>query len=295
MNAAELAHALKGRRAGRDNWIARCPAHDDRDPSLSISVGDTREVVFKCFAGCTQSDVIAALKDRGLWNGDGRNHHIVTHQRIDRGDDDADRTAAALAIWNASLPAEGTLAEIYLRSRGITLPVPRNLRFHPSLKHKPTETVWPAMVALIADRNGVPMAIHRTYLARDVKAKAEVEPNKMTLGPCKGAAVRLGDIVLGKPLAIAEGIETALSVAQACQLPVWAALSAENLKTVQLPKEATMVTVCADNDANGTGQRAAQALADRLIGEGRRVRVATPENPDTDFNDELLKEAQHVD
>src|SRR3546814_11824591 len=38
-----------------------CPAHDDRTPSLSVRVGETR-LLFKCFAGCDISDVLRALR-----------------------------------------------------------------------------------------------------------------------------------------------------------------------------------------------------------------------------------------
>lgn len=48
--------------------MAKCPAHDDRNPSLSIREADGK-VLFYCHAGCAQRDVIEALKARGLWEG----------------------------------------------------------------------------------------------------------------------------------------------------------------------------------------------------------------------------------
>lgn len=48
------------RRAGR-GWIARCPAHEDRSPSLSIGAGDDGRVLVHCFGGCPVSDVLAAV------------------------------------------------------------------------------------------------------------------------------------------------------------------------------------------------------------------------------------------
>ncbi|HEX7422873.1 MAG TPA: AAA family ATPase [Terriglobales bacterium] len=65
MTAAEIADALGGQRNG-DSWSVRCPAHDDHDPSLSLTDRDGR-VLLHCHAGCTQSAVIAALRERGLW------------------------------------------------------------------------------------------------------------------------------------------------------------------------------------------------------------------------------------
>jgi hypothetical protein len=44
-----------------DGWSARCPAHDDRKPSLSITAGEGDVPVFHCHAGCEQDDVVASL------------------------------------------------------------------------------------------------------------------------------------------------------------------------------------------------------------------------------------------
>jgi hypothetical protein len=47
------------------------------------------------------------------------------------------------------------------------------------------------------------------------------------------------------------------------------------------------VIILADHDANGAGERAARAAAIRWVGEGRRVRIAMPPEPGTDFADLL--------
>src|SRR3954447_26341341 len=60
-----LVQALSARRAG-NSWLARCPAHDDRNPSLSIRESDGK-ILVHCHAGCKQRTVIAALRVRGLW------------------------------------------------------------------------------------------------------------------------------------------------------------------------------------------------------------------------------------
>ena len=67
-----------------------------------------------------------------------------------------------------------------------------------------------------------------------------------------------------------------------------------------LPLAATVV-ILADNDANGAGERAAHTAAQRWLAEGRRVRIAMPPDPGTDFNDVLrghgraqIMEARHV-
>jgi hypothetical protein len=59
MTAEAIAKALGGRKAG-SGWTARCPAHDDRTPSLSIRDADDNKVLVHCQAGCDQERVIDA-------------------------------------------------------------------------------------------------------------------------------------------------------------------------------------------------------------------------------------------
>ena len=65
MTLDSMVHALEARRSG-STWMACCPCHDDRTPSMSIKEVDGKVLVC-CHAGCSQVDVIAALKARGLW------------------------------------------------------------------------------------------------------------------------------------------------------------------------------------------------------------------------------------
>jgi hypothetical protein len=58
-----LLEALDGvRAAGNEKWIARCPAHEDRSPSLSIGIGDDGRVLVHCFAGCSTQDIVSAVR-----------------------------------------------------------------------------------------------------------------------------------------------------------------------------------------------------------------------------------------
>jgi putative DNA primase/helicase len=191
-----------------------------------------------------------------------------------------DRTAAALRIWAETSDRRETLLDDYLASRKISFPSAASLRFHPDLKH-PSGSRWPAMVALVTNgESGEPVAIHRTYLARNGKGKAPVEPQKMMLGPTRGGAVRLSEP--GETLAIGEGLESCLSVMQATGISTWAALSTSGLKTLSLPPNVRDVIVIADGD--DAGERAAQLAARRWKNEGRRVRIARPPRG-MDFND----------
>nr|WP_281722278.1 toprim domain-containing protein [Nitrosomonas nitrosa] len=288
MRAETIAKALGGRKAG-GGWMARCPAHDDREPSLSIRDADDGKVLVRCHAGCDQGRVLAALHSRGLWDENGHRQHRFTHpaphavanNRSDR--DGAKRTEVALAIWQASTPADGTLVETYLVSRGLHIPPPPALRFHTVLKH-PSGGTWPAMVALVTrGADDTPLAIHRTFLARDGSRKAPVDPQKMMLGPCRGGAVRLG--VLGDVLMVGEGIETCLAAMQATGHSAWTALSTSGLRALDLPGDVRDVIVLADGD--DPGEAAARECAWRWTREGRRVRIARPPRG-LDFNDLLM-------
>lgn len=292
LTAEIIAKGLGGRKAG-SSWMARCPTHHDRRPSLSIRVADDGKVLVHCHAGCDQDRVIAALRSRGLWAESGRRLSKCSAARAagsqpDR--DDAIRTKAALAIWKATMPTDGTQVEKYLASRGLHISPPTTLRFHPGLKH-PSGSSWPAIVALVTHgADDAPLAIHRTFLARDGRGKAPVDPQKMMLGPCRGGAVRLAPS--GDLLMVGEGIETCLAGMQATGYPAWAALSTPGLRALDLPDDIRDVIVLADGDP--AGETAARDAALRWNREGRRARIAHPPQG-MDFNDMLVGHAPNIE
>jgi putative DNA primase/helicase len=275
MNAVEITRELKGAWHG-SYGTAKCPAHRDRSPSLSISVGTDGKTLVKCHAGCSQDAVIGALTALGLWDGKPSNLRTLTPEPNKNGD-------FAMRIWKECKPAAGTVVETYLQSRGITIDAPKTLRFHPGLKH-PDGGVWPAMVALVQHGvSGEPIGIHRTFLRKDGSGKAPVPRQKMMLGPCAEGAVRLAP--LGDRLCVAEGIESALSVLQSTMRPTWAALSTSGLKALNLPDGLTTVTICADADE--PGEEAAKVAAQRWIDTGLTVKIARPRDGLSDFNEQL--------
>jgi hypothetical protein len=286
MSAESLAMALGGRKAGAA-WMACCPAHQDRDPSLAITDAKDGTVLVRCHAGCDQRDVIEALRARGLW--ETARHHSSGRRGdipVERAKADSEvmkRVQAARGIWQASRPAEETSVATYLQSRGIALAPPSSIRFHVGLRH-PSGGAWPAMVALVTNgADGTPLGVHRTFLGRDGSGKAPIDPQKMMLGPCGGGVVRLADP--GEMLMVGEGIETCLAAMQATNHAAWAALSTSGLRSLDLPRDVQDVIVLADGD--DPGEAAAQDCAWRWKREGRRVRIARPPRG-LDFND-LLK------
>ena len=194
---------------------------------------------------------------------------------------------AAARLFAASMPVAGTLADTYLRSRGLTQGGTMSaLRFHPKCWHRDegqTRSIpRPALIAAVTDGAGALQGVHRTWLAPDGQGKAAVETQRRAMGHLLGNAVRLtpcDDI-----LVVGEGIETMLSLVEAVPgLPVWAALSSGHLGAVLLPEGLQRLYIAIDRDP--AGQRAAERLTARATEAGIAVRVLEPRFGD--FNDDL--------
>ena len=203
-DAREICDALGGHWHG-SYGMAFCPAHENtRTPALSLKDGDDGRLLVHCFAGCTGSDVLAALRARSLLAGrsDWKPDPEKAAQR--KADGEAERRRKidqARRCWAEAGPIAGTLAERYLRARGITCDLPPTLRFHPTCWHGPTASKLPAMVAAVSIGRKV-VGVHRTYLA-EPNVKAFGKESKLMLGRCAGGAVRLSG---GPgPLLVAEG------------------------------------------------------------------------------------------
>ena len=90
---------------------------------------------------------------------------------------------AAQRLWACSHPISGTLAERYLRARGIAnagdLPA---LRFHPACWYRPDDDAprqsWPALIAAVTDEDGTVTGIQRTWLSRDGGKACAAERNR---------------------------------------------------------------------------------------------------------------------
>ena len=195
--------------------------------------------------------------------------------------------AAAARLFAASVPVPGTLADTYLRSRGITQGGASSaLRFHPTCWHRDegqTRSIpRPALIAAVTDGAGVCQGVHRTWLAPDGQGKAAVETQRRAMGHILGNAVRLrphDDI-----LTVGEGIETMLSLSEAAPgLPVWAALSSGHLGAVLLPQGLQRLYIAIDRDP--AGSQAAERLSARATEVGIDCHVLEPQLGD--FNDDL--------
>jgi hypothetical protein len=144
------------------------------------------------------------------------------------------------------------------------------------------------MVARVDNLNGELIGVHRTWLDHGLDGTWR-RLDRASLGPIAGGAVRLAPAA--ETLMVAEGIETALAAMQAMRQPAWAALSTSGMMALRLPAMVSTVIILADHDRNGAGERAARTAAQRWLAEGRRVRIAIPPGPDTDFADVLADAA----
>ncbi|HAM22395.1 MAG TPA: hypothetical protein DCQ04_08985 [Actinobacteria bacterium] len=188
-------------------------------------------------------------------------------------------------LWDECIPIEG-VAHAYLNARQCVIPpAAGHLRCHPKLKHWPSGSIGPALVALVTDAvTGEPMSLHRTWVQAD-GSKAQMDPARMLLKDHSkaGGVVRLWpDEDVTTSLGIGEGIETTLSLAHAFT-PTWALIDAGNLAAMPLLKGVQSLLIAADNDPPGIA--AAKSCAMRWARQGREVRIVLPEAPRSDLND----------
>ncbi len=270
----------------KSGWLCICPAHDDHNPSLSLSLSDDGTLLAYCYAGCSFLDVMSVLRKRGMLE---RSNYFQRRGIPPKSShSQKDSNQMALKIWHESVRAEGTNVETYLRSREIQGSIPSTLRFHPRLFHS-SRTYHPAMVAAVTLWPSKTVAgVHRTYLSADGSDKASLSPNKMMLGSIKRGAVRLS--YPGSKLILAEGVETALSCLCATGISTWSCLSTSGMADVVVPSLETTqeIIICVDGD--DAGQKAAEKLAEKLHKSEYVVRIASsPQGQD--FNDILRGEA----
>lgn len=214
---------------------------------------------------------------------------------------------AARRLFSASKHLVGTLAETYLRSRGITslsnLPA---VRFHPRCYYRPnaddkpdTSGSFPAMIAAVTDNDGMQTGTHRTFLSSSESdhshiQKALVSTPRRAMGNILGNAVRFGradDVMMA-----GEGIETMLSLREVLPaMPVAAATSSAHLAAILFPQTLRRLYVGRDRDP--AGDAAFAILTERTMTAGIDIVSIMPALGD--FNDDLREQGaphlgQHV-
>lgn len=258
----DLVGTLQGRWTGQ-TALCRCPAHNDRTPSLSLRQGD-RGILVHCYAGCTREDVLRELGQ------------IVPtgHYQPPKGQRMPPR-ANVSRLWNQAIPVAGTLAEMYLRSRSLDSQLP-NIRFLPRCPHGPSPgTVFkPALLVAVRDETSL-TALQRIFLD---PATAQYTEKVMIGAPGSGS---WRGACAQEAIAVAESFEDAAAFMQLGYGPCWTSLGAGRLHRLSFPPSVKTVTIAEDNDAEG--RRAAERAGHEYRGRGLAVRRMTPPNPHKDW------------
>lgn len=274
--------------AGGTRALVPGPGHSKGDRSVSLlQVGD--RVVVHSFAGDSHEDVLAYL---GLANG---SPLTPPERRRAQAEREAQQRAShdrawrfCGDVWAATLPVVNTPAERYLASRAVAYPA-ADLRYH---RAAPTSydgrSCSPALVALARAPDGSPTAIQSTFIRRDGAGKAFGGASRLTFGPLSGGAVRLTEPRDGI-LAIAEGVETALSFTLLFGIPCWAALGTSGLVNFDPPRGLRRLYVAGDPGEGGV--EAARRLGQRLSGQFEVV-VSRPADGPGDWNDTLRRKVR---
>jgi hypothetical protein len=204
--------------------------------------------------------------------------------RIDRPRKSIDAAARLFALTS---PVPGTIAETYLRSRGITadlnLPMLGFLSncFYRDESSDPPRHL-PALIARVTDLDGRLTGIHRTWLLANGSDKAQLPEPRKALGDLHGHGVRFGGAE--DVLAAGEGVETMLALRSVLAIiPMVAALSAAHLGALILPDRLKRLYIACDHDRAGLD--AGLALANRAQDQGVTARLIVPTAKD--FNDDL--------
>ena len=196
---------------------------------------------------------------------------------------------ASRRLYAMGQPVRGTLAEDYLRQRGITADLRSlPLRFHPSCYHQVGEhgprASRPALLAAVTDLDGTITGVHRTWLDPAQATKAQLSTPRKAMGQLLGNGVRFG---IGRDvLAVGEGLETMLSPRSVLPtMPMVAALSSAHLAALLFAPGLRRLYVVRDNDR--AGRHAVKRLLDRedLVGIEQRELVPV----EGDFNEDLRR------
>lgn len=197
----------------------------------------------------------------------------------------------ARRLFRMTEPLAGTLADVYLRERGILRAATNAaLRFHPSCYYRDFLTgrtsSYPALIAAVTDSAGAITGVHRSWLDPDGNGKAKVDNPRRALGGLLGNAVRFRFPANAPvPAMVAgEGLETMLSLSHVMPaMPMVAALTANHLAALNFPSGCRRLYIAADADA--AGRHGIEGLSRRAQECGILPLVLSPELGD--FNEDL--------
>lgn len=289
--------------------VGLCPFHNEKSPSFEVN--DIKGT-FYCH-GCgiggdhmtalTKLDGLTFYEALAMLSGD--QFPVVSEaDRAKRKAADASAVAERVAIgrdiWSRSVPAIGTPAEVYARSRGIVMDIPDSVRFVMAPRWRNPETGeagrdYPAMACALQDVTGDVVGVQCVFLAdggrrkydraREDGTKAKA---KLSFGTVVGSAFRASGMSNAAPaeVVVAEGPENGMSLAQG--LPgasVYVSCGTALMPRIALPLSVRSVVLAGDND--DAGRVAVSNAAEAFTEQGRAVRTMYPADGFSDWNNEL--------
>ncbi|MDP9588529.1 UNVERIFIED_ORG: hypothetical protein J2W19_001075 [Shinella zoogloeoides] len=204
----------------------------------------------------------------------------------------------ARRLFSMAQSLEGTLAESYLRQRGILRASEHPaLRYHQTCYYRDLATGrtsrLPALLAAVTDTAGTVTGVHRTWLDAHSGGKAPVDDPRRALGSLLGNAVRFGFPAHG-PVSVmtaGEGLESTLSLVHVMpKMPMVSALTANHLAAFDPPPGCLRLYIAAD--ADDAGRSSIKRLSRRAQARGILPLVLRPDR--NDFNDDLLLDPRQL-
>jgi DNA polymerase I-like protein with 3'-5' exonuclease and polymerase domains len=224
------------------------PEHGDRTPNFKVELtkfSARGDPLFTCNR-CPQDKVLAALAAKGCWpipvaarpNGHAQSQQPQTHKPID-----------PKGIYEAlrALAQPHELVAGYFQSRKLRGAPESALvaLFSPFNKQMRQPGIW----FCVRDRAENLTGLHVIWLDSTLTTKRDAEPRKQSFGKIKGNFILLGTIDPGKPLIIAEGVETAQAVMQITGLPAALVGCGSTTKDVGPPNHSAGFIIAGDHDA----------------------------------------------
>ncbi|GAA5063656.1 hypothetical protein GCM10023208_34850 [Erythrobacter westpacificensis] len=281
--ARKIVQDMKGQWRGSYGMVC-CPAHNDRTPSLQVTPGRSA-VLFKCWAGCSQEAVLAALNSQKI-------NRYTSGEPGDRAPEPS-RRKLALQLWDSAVPIAGTSAERHLRSRAID-PTGLKVRFAPRcIVGPPDDREEHAALLIPFETDEGIIAVQRILIdpvTGEKRYHAGLREAKLTLGLVRNAAMRIGGQPTGDTLRLAEGFEEAVSVTQLSQgrLKVWGAGGIRRYGLIAIPERIRKIVIYSQHGPEAA--EAIEAAREHLTDTDRELKIILPPAPaPMDWND-ILKE-----
>lgn len=281
-----------------------------------------------CTGEPTRSDLADAFKEARVFLGmdSGEVDHEAANrarkereerrrlQEVDAERERERKEELALDLWQHAVAPEGTLAEVYFRSRvklwdGFHTDA---IRFHPSAYYAPRVSL-PCVVCRVDGEAHDPIGVWRIFLNSDGTNFVEVTDGKAKkvkkgLGPCLelGGSIRLFPVTSGV-VGTTEGVETGYGAWRLNnrELPIWPTMCATGMENFRPPFEVERVWYFPDGDSwkyqdkhqtwlEPTGMRAALKGSENLRSQGIQTGIQPPPAPGRDFLDEWNSEAAEL-